>query len=123
MRSLFLAALLLAGGISCCVAEDKITAESALTGTLTNKHQIEVGDNSSDPSAITVGEFMHDYPRGAPTRMRMFPTKQVMELTILIDNGKRVKVVQELDDSRDLEIGSKVSIDMIDGKKKVLAIK
>jgi len=123
MRHLFLAAVLLAGGISCAVAEEKPAAESVLTGTLTGKHQLDVADNSGDPSAMTVGEFMRDYPRGAPTRMRMFPTKPVMELTIRIDDGKHVKIVQDLDDSRDLEIGNKVSIDTIDGKRKVVAIK
>jgi hypothetical protein len=118
-----LTAVLLVAGISCCGAEEKLSAEGALTGTLTNKHRIELADNSNDPSAMTVGEFMRDYPRGAPTRMRMFPTKDAMELTVQIDDGKRVKVVQEVEDSRDLEVGSKVSIDTIDGKKKVVAIK
>lgn len=99
------------------------TADPLIQGTLSNKHQIDVADNSTDPKAITVGEFMHDYPRGGPYRMRMFPTKQAMELTVKTEDGKRIKVTQDLDDARDLEIGSKVAIDSVDGKQRIVAVK
>jgi len=112
-----LAAFALAGFASFGAVADPIR------GTLANKHQIEVADNSTDPKAVTVGEFMHDYQRGGPDRMRMFPTRQAMELTVRTDDGKRIKVVQDLDDARDLEVGGKVAIDTVDGKQKVVAVK
>lgn len=115
-NSLILAALVAAGFASSAAADP-------IQGTLANKHQIEVADNSTDPKAVTVGEFMHDYPRGGPDRMRMFPTKQAMELTVRTDDGKRIKVVQDLDDARDLEVGGKVAIDTVDGRQKVVAVK
>jgi len=118
LRALLLAALAAAG-----LASVNAAADPSTQGTLTNKHQIEVADNSTDPKATTVGEFMHDYPRGAPDRTRMVTTKQVMELTVHTDDGKRVKVVQDYDDARDLEVGSKVAIDTVDGKQKVVAVK
>jgi len=98
-------------------------ADPSIQGTLSNKHEIDVADNSTDPKAQMVGEFMHDYQRGAPDRMRMFPTKQAMELTVRTDDGKRIKVVQDPDDARDLEVGGKVAIDTVDGKQKVVAVK
>ncbi len=119
MRTIFLTAAFVAFSAASFTA----AADPAIQGTLSNKHQIEVADNSTDPKAATVGEFMHDYPRGAPDRMRMFPTKQAMELTVRTEDGKRIKVVQDLDDARDLEVGSKVAIDMVDGKQRVVALK
>jgi hypothetical protein len=119
MRALMLVTFAAASLASFAAMADPQT----ISGTLSNKHQIEVADNSTDPKAATVGEFMHDYPRGAPDRMRMFPTKQAMELTVRTDDGKRIKVVQDLDDARELEVGSKVSIDTVDGRQKVVAVK
>ena len=119
MRTIILAAFAAASFTSLTAAADP----QSVQGTLSYKHQIEVADNSSDPKAMTVGEFMHDYPRGAPDRMRMFPTKQAMELTVKTDDGRRIKVVQDLDDARDLEVGSKVSIDTVDGRQRVVAVK
>ncbi|HEX8957046.1 MAG TPA: hypothetical protein VF798_12260 [Burkholderiaceae bacterium] len=118
MRTILAAILALAG-----FAGFAAFADPVVHGTLSNKHRIEVADNSTDPKAATAGEFMHDYPRGAPYRMRMFPTKPAMELTVKTEDGKRIKVTQDLDEVRDLEIGSKVAVDTVDGKQKVIAVK
>ena len=115
-----LSTLLLAS--ACCgtaLADDKPTLE----GTLANKHEVQVANHDLDTSAQTVGEFMHDYPRGAPGRTRMFPTKQAFELTVATNDGKRVKVVQDKEDSDDLQVGDKVAVDTIEGKQRVIAVK
>jgi hypothetical protein len=118
MRTILAAAFTVAG-----FAAFTAVADPPVQGTLSHKHQIEVADNSTDPKAMTAGEFMHDYPRGAPYHMRMFPTKQAVELTVQTEDGKRIKVTQDLDDARDLEIGSKVAVDTVEGKQKVVALK
>ena len=122
MRTILLAAAF-ATFSAASLASFSAAADPTILGTLSNKHQIEVADNGSDPKATDVGEFMHDYPRGGPERMRMFPTKQAIELTVHTDDGKRIKVIHDYDEARDLEIGSKVAIDTVDGKKKVVAVK
>lgn len=94
-----------------------------MEGLLIYKRQQTVADTSMDPGATTVGQFFRDYPRGAPERLPMVPTKEVEMLKVRLANGKRVEVMQDWEDSRDLAVGDKVSIKRVDGKDKVVRAK
>ncbi|HSY26722.1 MAG TPA: hypothetical protein VK832_04420 [Burkholderiaceae bacterium] len=94
--------------------------EASVSGVLLNKHQQTVADTDMDPKATTVGQFFHDYPRGAPGRVPMVPTKEVVTLKVRKANGVQVEIVQDLEDSKDLAVGDKVSIEQVDGKDRVV---
>ncbi|MBV8636206.1 MAG: hypothetical protein JO002_17060 [Burkholderiaceae bacterium] len=115
--SMILAATLAAAGFTAFGS----SADPLIQGTLSTMRQTEVADIDADPKAHTVGEFMHDYPRASSVRMRNFPTKSVVELTVNTDDGKRIKVTQDATEARNLEVGGKVVIDTVDGKQKVVA--
>jgi hypothetical protein len=96
--------------------------EASVSGVLLNKHQQTVADTDMDPSATTVGQFFHDYPRGAPGRVPMVPTKEVVTLKVRKANGVEVEIMQDLQDSKNLAVGDKVLIEKVEGKNRVVAV-
>jgi hypothetical protein len=97
-----------------------IAADNAdVGGTLIYKHQLTVTDTSRDPAATTVGQFFHDFPRGAPGRLPMVPTKEVAILKVRKANGEKIEIQQNWDDSRDLTVGDQVKIEQVDGEPRV----
>jgi hypothetical protein len=95
--------------------------EASVSGVLLNKHQQTVADTDMDPTATTVGQFFHDYPHGAPGRVPMVPTKEVVTLKVRKANGDQVEIIQDLEDSRNLMVGDKVLIEQVEGKNRVVA--
>lgn len=91
-------------------------------GVLIYKHETTVADTAMDPGATTVGQFFHDYPRGAPMRTPMVPKKEAMMLRVRKTNGERVEILQDEDDSRGLSVGDKVMIEQVDGKDRVVPV-
>lgn len=110
------ACTMLATMASVAMAVDSATED----GVLIYKHQQTVADTDMDPGATTVGQFFHDYPRGAPLRTPMVPKKEVVVLRVRKTSGEHVEIMQDLDDSKNLSIGDKVLIEQIDGKDRVI---
>ena len=94
--------------------------ETSVSGVLVDKHQQTVADTDMDPKATNVGQFFHDYPRGAPGRLPMVPTKEVVTLKVRKANGAQVEIMQDLEDSKNLTVGDNVLIEKIDGKNRVV---
>ncbi len=118
-----LAKIILASAFTIFAAEVPIAmAADAATedGVLIYKHQQTVADFDMDPGATTVGQFFHDYPRGAPLRTPMVPKKEVVMLRVRKANGEHVEIMQDLDDSKNLSVGDKVQIEQLDGKDRVI---
>jgi phosphate-selective porin len=95
---------------------------AAIDGVLIYKHQQTVANTDMDPGATTVGQFFHDYPRGAPLRAPMVPKKEVVMLRVRKANGEHVEIMQDLDDSKNLSVGDKVLIEQVDGKDRVVPV-
>lgn|GEM_PF-3077853 len=110
--------LIFASASSLALAADGATED----GVLIYKHQQTIADTDMDPGATTVGQFFHDFPRGAPMRTAMVPKKEVVMLRVRKANGDRVEIMQDLDDSKNLSVGDKVLIQQVDGKDRVLPV-
>ncbi|MBV8665516.1 MAG: hypothetical protein JO269_03440 [Burkholderiaceae bacterium] len=112
--------------VLCAIAWAVASAQTPpIEGVLTSKKSIQVADNSTDPKAMTVGEFMHDYPRNAPMRApgHMIPTKDALQLTVTKPDGHRVTVVQDAEDGDNFQIGDKVAIRKVEGNDRVFELK
>jgi len=112
------AVAILATATSLAFAADGATQD----GVLIYKHQQTIADTDMDPGATTVGQFFHDYPRGAPMRTPMVPKKEVVMLRVRKANGEHVEIMQDLDDSKALSVGDKVQIEQVDGKDRVVPV-
>jgi hypothetical protein len=122
MRTLTLAAMIVVASLAVSTIAAAVDV-AGVSGVLVYKHQVTIADTSMDPAATTVGQFFHDFPRGAPGRLPMVPTKEAVTLRVRKDNGEKVEVMQDLDDSKNLSVGDRVFIEQVEGKDRVVTAK